>query len=75
MSDLPVRIDAHQHFWKYSETDYGWIDDSMAVLRHDFLPTDLAPVLEQHGMRGSVAVQARQSEAETDWFLELAAHN
>lgn len=75
MSDLPVWIDAHQHFWKYSETDYGWIDDSMAVLRHDFLPADLAAVLEQHGMRGSVAVQARQSEAETDWLLELAAHN
>jgi len=72
MSEKPIRIDAHQHFWRYSEQDYGWIDDSMAVLRSDFLPQNLAPVLEQHGMRGSVAVQARQCDEETDWLLELA---
>src|SRR5438132_481413 len=33
-----MRIDAHQHFWRYSADDYGWIDDSMATLRRDFLP-------------------------------------
>ena len=41
----PMRIDAHQHFWMYNPHDYGWISDSMAVLRRDFLPPDLEPEL------------------------------
>lgn len=70
-----VRIDAHQHFWKYSPTEYGWINETMATLRRDFLPRDLAPLLETSGMGGSIAVQARQSLAETRWLLELAEEN
>ncbi len=70
-----MRIDAHQHFWKYNPPDYGWIDDSMAGLRRDFLPDDLKPELEGNGFQGCVAVQARQSLAETSWLLELADHD
>lgn len=70
-----MRLDAHQHFWKYSAADYGWINDSMAALRRDFLPEDLQPLLAGEGFDGSVAVQARQSLEETRWLLELAAHN
>src|SRR5262249_49321438 len=40
----PMKIDAHQHFWKYDPTDYAWIDDSMAVLKEDYLPERLAPI-------------------------------
>jgi L-fuconolactonase len=65
-------IDAHQHFWKYDRTEYGWIDDSLAQLRRDFLPRDLEPELERNGFSGSIAVQARQSLEETRWLLELA---
>lgn len=68
-----MRIDAHQHFWRYDPAEYDWIDDSMWVLKRDFLPEDLEPHLRQHGLDGSVAVQARQSSAETDFLLELAA--
>jgi len=70
-----MRLDAHQHFWKYSTADYGWINDSMAALRRDFLPDDLQPLLAAEGLDGSIAVQARQSLEETRWLLELAAHN
>ena len=35
------RIDAHQHYWHYEAAEYGWIDDSMAALRRDFLPPDV----------------------------------
>ena len=70
-----MRLDAHQHFWKYSAADYGWINDSMAALRRDFLPEDLQPLLAAEGFDGSIAVQARQSLEETRWLLELAAHN
>jgi L-fuconolactonase len=70
-----MRLDAHQHFWKYSPEDYGWINDNMAGLRRDFLPQDLQPLLAAEGFDGSIAVQARQSLEETRWLLELAAHN
>jgi L-fuconolactonase len=65
-------VDAHQHFWIYNPDDYGWIEDSMAALRRDFLPADLAPELNRNGFGGSVAVQARQTLEETRWLLELA---
>ncbi len=67
-----MNIDAHQHFWIYSPGEYGWIDDSMAALRRDFLPNDLKPELDGTGFHGSVAVQARQTLEETRWLLELA---
>jgi L-fuconolactonase len=70
-----MRLDAHQHFWKYSAAEYGWIDNTMASLRRDFLPQDLKPLLAAEGIAGSIAVQARQSLEETRWLLELAAHN
>jgi L-fuconolactonase len=73
MQARAMHIDAHQHFWMYDKREYGWIDDSMAALRRDFLPTDLKPELERSGFQGCVAVQARQTLEETQWLLELAA--
>jgi len=67
-----MHIDAHQHFWIYDQREYGWIDDSMAALRRDFLPADLKSELEGNGFQGCVAVQARQRLEETRWLLELA---
>ena len=34
-------IDAHHHLWMYNSVDYGWMDDSMEVLKRDYLPGDL----------------------------------
>ncbi len=65
-------IDAHQHFWMYTPEEYGWIDESMAAIRRNFLPQDLAPELDRGNFRGSVAVQARQTIEETCWLLALA---
>jgi len=70
-----MHIDAHQHFWIYNGHEYGWIDDSMAALRRDFLPHDLAPELAANGFDGSVLVQTRQTLEETRWILDLAEHN
>jgi L-fuconolactonase len=69
------RIDAHQHFWRYSPQTHGWIDDSMAVLKRDFLPADLAPLLHERTYDGCVAVQAEQAVSETRWLLSLADQN
>jgi L-fuconolactonase len=68
-----VKIDAHQHFWKYSAAEYGWIDDHVSVIRRDFLPPDLESEIRSAGIDGVVSVQARQTLQETLWLLTLAA--
>lgn len=69
---MSLRLDAHQHFWHFSPDDYGWMDDRMEVIRRDFLPVDLKPLLDDSGFHGCIAVQARQCLEETAWLLELA---
>jgi L-fuconolactonase len=67
-----MKIDAHQHFWIYNSMEYGWINESMNVLKRDYLPSDLLPELRRTGFDGCVAVQARQIPEETRWLLHLA---
>jgi L-fuconolactonase len=71
-----MKIDSHQHFWRYDAARDAWITDSMAILKRDFLPEHLAAELTANGIDGSVAVQADQSENETIFLLDLAEkHN
>ena len=70
-----MRIDAHQHFWKFDPRRDSWITDEMSILKRDFSPEDLAPELAARNIDGSVAVQTAQSEEETSYLLELAAHS
>ncbi|MFQ5795813.1 MAG: amidohydrolase family protein [Candidatus Bipolaricaulia bacterium] len=67
-----MKVDAHQHFWHYTPEAYDWIGPDMKILKQDFLPDDLAPLLASAGIEGTVAVQARQTLEETNWLLELA---
>jgi len=68
-----MRLDAHQHFWRYNPDEFEWIDESMSCLRRDFLSEDLKPELDQAGFDGTIVVQARQTLEETEWLLDLAA--
>lgn len=68
-----MQIDSHQHLWRYEPAGYPWIQPSMSVLRRDYLPADLEPVLAETGIDGTIVVQAQQSVDETHWLLELAA--
>jgi len=70
-----MKIDSHQHFWEYNPVRDSWIDDSMQVIRKDFLANELEIVLDSNGIDGSVAVQADQSEEETAFLLKLAQEN
>ncbi len=70
-----MRIDSHQHFWKYHPVKDAWITNDMKVIQHDFLPADLWPLLQQNNVDGCVAVQADQSEEEIDFLLQLAGEN
>lgn len=74
MAAIP-KIDAHQHFWQYDPVRDSWITDEMAVIQRDFLPADLQPVLEAHGIDGCVAVQSDQSLAENEFQLKNAEAN
>lgn len=69
---MVMRIDAHQHFWHYDLSEYGWIDGSMAALRRDFLPVDAHSEMTRAGFDACVAVQTRQTLEETRWLLALA---
>ncbi|MFD1163721.1 amidohydrolase family protein [Hwangdonia seohaensis] len=70
-----MKIDAHQHFWKFDPVRDAWIDDSMQIIRRDFLPQDLKPILNENNIDGCIAVQADQSETETDFLLDCATQN
>lgn len=70
-----MKIDAHQHFWNYTAENYLWINDDMPGLKRSFLPQDLKPLLSKNGIDGCVAVQARHSEEETLFLLEMANQN
>ena len=67
-----MRIDAHQHFWQYNPAEHVWMNDEMTILKQDYLPDDLKPLLESVEFDGTIAVQARQNLQETEWLLELS---
>lgn len=70
-----MRIDSHQHFWKFDPVRDSWINDDMEKLRRDFLPKDLSVEISKANIEGTIAVQADESETETLFLLELAAEN
>jgi L-fuconolactonase len=66
-------VDAHQHFWRLSRGDYGWLKPDLGEpLYRDYLPSDLAPLLRKAGVSHTVVVQAAPTEAETRFLLQLA---
>ncbi|PJI84278.1 L-fuconolactonase [Yoonia maricola] len=66
-------IDAHQHFWTLDRGDYGWLTPDLEPLYRDFMPDDLAPHLDLHGIDGTILVQAAPTMAETAFLLDIAA--
>jgi L-fuconolactonase len=68
-------IDSHQHFWKYDEVRDSWITGDMAVIRKNFLPEDLKPVLAKNDVAGTVVVQSDQSKEENIFQLGNALKN
>jgi len=70
-----MRIDAHQHFWKFDPVRDSWITGEMGVIQKDFLPGDFRSVLKKNDFDGSVVVQSDQSESENDLQLKNAEEN
>ncbi len=47
----------------------------MRRIRKDFLPSDLRPILQENDMDGCILVQVDQTEAETEFLLQLVDEN
>jgi len=70
-----LRIDAHQHFWNYNPVEYGWMTDEMFLIKREFSPEDLKPILNTNNIDGTVLVQVTQSDSETMTLLRIADNN
>ena len=64
-----LRIDSHQHFWKYDPARDSWINEEMSVIRKDFYPEQLQKILQANGFDGCITVQSDQTEIENAFQL------
>ena len=65
-------VDAHHHFWDLGRFEYAWMPPGRNVLHRNYLPGDLAPILERNGVSRTVLVQAHQSVQEAEFLLDVA---
>ena len=70
-----MKIDTHQHYWRYQADDFPWITAAMPALQRDCLPGEVKPALQVTGIDAVLAVQARSCAGETDFLLDLAKAN
>ncbi|WP_407427207.1 amidohydrolase family protein [Arcticibacter sp.] len=68
-----LKLDSHQHFWRFDPVRDAWIGDDMRVIQRDFLPEDLQLELDKQSINGCIAVQSDQSEADNAFLIELAS--
>jgi len=68
-------VDAHQHFWQLADRNGAWPPPELAAIYRDFLPGDLAPLLEANGVVRTVLVQSMPNEDDTHFMLGLAERN
>lgn len=68
-------IDAHQHFWRLADRVGHWPPPALVPIHRDFDPADLAPLLAQAGVAGTVLVQSLPTVADTLQLLQLAAQH
>jgi len=66
-------IDSHHHFWDPARGDYHWMPDASPILARHYGPNEFEPLLRKAGVTATVLVQAAQTEAETDYLLDIAA--
>lgn len=67
-----MTIDAHQHFWDIARGDYDWLTQDLGSIYRNFLPQDLKPILDALGIKATIAVQAAETLAETQFLLDIA---
>ena len=65
-------IDSHHHLWDLNLFQYDWMPEDNPILRQSYVPDDLAPILEDCSVSGSVVVQADQTVEEAKFLLKCA---
>jgi L-fuconolactonase len=65
-------VDAHQHFWQLADRNGAWPPPELAAIYRDFLPGDLAHLLEANGVARTVLVQSMPNKDDTRFMLGLA---
>jgi L-fuconolactonase len=75
MEKQKLRIDTHQHFWRYVAEEYSWMSEDMRILKKDHLPPLIADSLERRSFEGAIAIQARHDIRDNDLLLGLAAES
>ncbi|MCC6718537.1 MAG: amidohydrolase family protein [Acetobacteraceae bacterium] len=64
-----MQIDAHHHVWQVARGDYAWMSPDLAIAR-DYGLGELRPLLGT--VTATILVQAAETEAETDFLLDVA---
>jgi L-fuconolactonase len=67
-----AKVDSHQHFWQLIRGDYQWLTPELTLLYRDYLPKDLSQELINTNVGETIVVQASDTEAETQFLLEVA---
>ncbi|AIF66999.1 hypothetical protein GZ22_10320 [Terribacillus saccharophilus] len=62
-------IDSHQHFWRKSQEDMNRGSGSRS---YSYLPDQLEPILHEHSINKTIAVQASPSLEENEFLLQIA---
>ncbi len=75
MADQHYTVDSHHHFWDISRLDYPWMPPGPSVVRRNYLPDDLKPLIDEAGIQKTVLVQAQQSLQEANFLLDIAESN
>jgi len=65
-------IDAHQHFWQAKVFDILRLPPEMEILKQEYTPEQLKPVLDEYGISRTVLVQTYSSMENTWDFLRIA---
>jgi L-fuconolactonase len=67
-----MKVDAHQHFWNLSKTDYPWLVPEYGSIYANFYPRDLEPQVKAAGIDKTVLVQSMNSFEDTVSMLTQA---
>jgi L-fuconolactonase len=65
-------IDTHLHLWQLGRGWYGWNTPALGAVHADCTLDQVAGEMRAVGVSAAVLVQAADTEAETDWLLDLA---
>jgi len=72
MRRLPLKVDAHQHFWNLTEAVYPWLNVSHGPLLRTYESQELEPQLKAAGIDKTVLIQAANSYEDTVYMLKIA---